>query len=77
MFKIHTVHDNLLLCNVQGYFPTSFKETPELVWENVGVFKEGGLSEETKIIQKNTVHGKVIRLCNLLITVPINILRES
>ena len=31
MYKIHTIHDNTLLCNVQGYFKTSFKETPETV----------------------------------------------
>ena len=77
LYKIHTVHDNLLLCHEQGYFEHAYKETPELNWGHVGVFKEGGISDETKIIYKSQVHGKIIRICNLLITVPINILRES
>ena len=77
MYKIQTVQDNLLICNEQGYFNTCFKETPELNWKEVGVFKEGGLSDEIISINKLEVNGKVIRICGLLITVPINILRES
>ena len=77
LYKIHTVHDNMLLCFKQGYFPTSFKETPELSWHNVGVFKIGGLSDDTEIVYKFKVHGKVIQISNLFITVPINVLRES
>ena len=77
MYKIFQVHQNLLLCNEQGYFPTSYKETPEITWKNVGVFKEGGISDEIVTINKIQVHRKVIRLCQLLITIPINILRES
>ena len=77
LYKINTIHDNLLLCNRQGYFNTTFKETPELQWNTVGVFKEGGISDETEIVNKYRVTGKVIRICNLLITVPINVLRES
>ena len=77
LYKIHTVHDNLLPCHIQGYFPISFIETPELLWEKVGVFKEGGISEETKIVYKSRVHGKVIRVLNLLLTVPINVLRDK
>lgn len=76
-YKIYNIHENLLLCNQQGYFVQNYKETPEIHWQNVGVFKEGGMSEETKIIYKSQVHGKVIKICDLLITVPINILRES
>ena len=77
MYKIHTVHENLLLCNKQGYFPTHFRETPDIQWNSVGVFKEGGISEETEIVYSSQVHGKIVQICNLLITVPINILRES
>ena len=77
MYKINTVHDNLILCNKQGYFKKCFKETPELKWSNVGVFIEGGISDEIETVYKHEIHGKVIRLCQLLITVPINILRES
>ena len=77
MYKIHTVHNNMLLCHEQGYFEHAFKEAQEISWKTVGVFKEGGLSEETITLQKLQIHGKVIRVCGLLITVPINMLRES
>ena len=77
MYKIHTVHDNTLLCYEQGFFKYAMKETPEINWETVGVFKEGGISEETVTLNELQIHGKVIRVCSLLITVPINILRES
>ena len=77
IYKIHTIHENLFLCHKQGYFQTSYRETPEIEWKSVGVFKEGGLSEETYPINKCFVHGKVVRVCGLLITVPINVLRES
>ena len=77
MYKIVTIHDNLLICNEQGYFRKNYKETPEINWNAVGVFKEGGLSEDLVSLNKNQIDGKVIRLCHLLITVPINILRES
>ena len=50
MYKIHSIHENLLLCHEQGYFQTTYKETPELNWKNVGEFKEGGLSEESTSI---------------------------
>ena len=73
-YIIHTVHDNLLLCYKQGHFEHKFKETPEINWSSVGVFKEGGISDETEIVHKGRVHGKAIRICDLLITVPINVL---
>ena len=76
MYKIYTVHENLLLCNEQGYFEISYKETPEISWKNIGVFKEGGISDEIVSLNKQEIHGKVIRVCNMLITIPINILRE-
>ena len=77
MYKIHTIHENLLLCNEQGYFEKKFRETPEINWKSVGVFKEGGISEDTVTLNKLQVHGKVLQICKLLITVPINVLRES
>ena len=52
MYKIHTVHENTLLCNAQGYFPTNFRETPEINWVSVGVFKEGGTGEDTITLNK-------------------------
>ena len=58
LYKIYAVHDNLLLCHPQGYFKHQYKETPEINWGNVGVFKEGSLGVETKIVQKKKSTGK-------------------
>ena len=77
MYKIFEINDNVLFCNPQGFYPVSFQETPELAWESVGVFKEGGISDDHVTILKHQVQGKVIRVLNLLITCPINVLRES
>ena len=77
MYKIHTIHDNLLLAYEQGFFKKKFNETPELNWNSVGVFKEGGLSDNSVTLTKQQIQGKVVQVCQLLITVPINVLRET
>ena len=77
MYKIQSIAGNMLLCHPQGFFPITFPETPEITWNDVGVFKRGGISETIVTIPKQNVNGKVIIISNLLITCPINILRES
>ena len=77
MYKIISVNGNVLTCHPQGYFKVSFPETPELNWSEIGVFKLGGISEAIKHVHKCQISGKVIMVSNLLITCPINILRES
>lgn len=76
-FKIMSVDkDNLECCKV-GKYPTIFPETPTLNWEKIGVFEAGGISEETIQINKKDVCGKVIKVNNLFITCPTNVLREK
>ena len=76
MYKICETQGNILICRQQGYYPVVYKETPEISWETVGVYKEGGLSDDNVFVLKQHVCGKVLRVLNLLITCPINVLRE-
>lgn len=60
-----------------GNFPVKFAETPTLNWSKVGVFKAGGIGTDSINIQKNEVAGKVMKVKNLLITCPNNVLLEK
>ena len=76
-FKIINVHENSLECHPVGKFEKHFPETPKLQWKDVGVFKAGGVGIEKFTIPKAAVAGKVIRVKNLFITCPNNVLREK
>lgn len=64
-------------CNIQGRIAIDFPEANELDWGSIGVFKEGATGSEIVEIDRNTIHGKVMKVCSLLITCPKNILREN
>ena len=51
--------------------------TPEYDWSTVGVFKVGAKSEETKIVKREEVKGKVLKVLGYLITCPLNVLHEQ
>ena len=77
MYKIIKITASSVLCKPQGRFDLTFKETPELKWGKVGVFKKGGIGATEKYISINEIKGKVISVTNYLITCPINVLREK
>ena len=54
-----------------------FEETPNLNWDLVGVFQEVSIETEVKNISQKYVAGKLIRVDNLLITCPNNVLDEK
>ena len=76
-FKILSIDNDHLTCYKVGKYVTSFPETPTLKWEKVGVFKAGGISDEVVTVHRADVAGKVIRVDNLFITCPNNVLREK
>lgn len=76
-FKINAVEDNTMQCYKVGKYEKTFPETPTLNWPNVGVFEAGGLSDEIVTIERNEIKGKVLRVDNLFITCPINVLEEK
>lgn len=77
MYKIVKVKDDILVCQKQGRYPTTFPEMPNLNWAQVGVYKRGALSPELIQIKKEDVSGKVIIVKDLLMTCPNNVLREK
>ena len=78
-FKIIKVNpDGTLTCNPQGrhLFETE-KLAKELKWEKVGVFRVGPHSTEEVILTRDILHGKVLKVNDLFITCPNEVLREQ
>ena len=75
-YKIMSIQDDNFECKSVGKYEAAFTETPTLNWSKVGVFRAGGISEENHYIQKENVSGKVIKVDNLFITCPNNVLEE-
>ena len=71
------INENEFLCNEQGMFNYRMPLVPDYNWSSVGVFKQGPISEEVKIIKTKDIHGKVMKVQNLLITCPLNVLHEN
>ena len=77
MFKIVDIIEDDLICNKIITSECSFEEA-DLPWKTVGVFELGEIDETEFIeVDKNEVSGKVILVNDLLITCPLNILREK
>ena len=77
IYKIQSIQNNDFICNQMGNHPVDMPCTSMLNWSSVGVYRKGGLSSENIIVKRNQIDGKVIRVQNLLITCPANILREK
>ena len=80
-YKIVEMDDNdkdKFVCVKQGKFKFSNPLTPNLNWSDVGVYKLGPtLNEEQIIIHRNDICGKILKVDNLLITCPNNVLQEK
>ena len=76
-YKITEINDQDFVCNPIGIFPVKFPETPNLNWNSVGVFRQGGINESPTNIRKRNVAGKMISINKLFITCPNNVLREK
>ena len=55
----------------------AFKETPSLNWGKVGVFSDGNITNETVTIMKENVSGKCLKVNDLYLTCPNNVLEEK
>ena len=76
-YQILSIENDIFNCCVLQKFPTFFPETPTLNWEKIGVFQCGETTEQTLQISRNDVAGKIIKVKDLLITCPNNVLREK
>ena len=74
---IEIIDENSFLCNKHGKFRATFPLTPEYNWADVGVFKIGPMSEESCVVQKKDISGKVLSINGYFITCPINVLLEQ
>lgn len=80
MYKIIKKDENnskQLHCHVQGNIEIEFSDANDVDWKTVGVFKEGATGSDIVIISEENIHGKVLKVCSLLITCPINVLNEN
>ena len=76
-YKIVSIEENEFECNVVEKSEAMFQETPTLNWGKVGVFKYGEIKDEVEIVQRHNIAGKLIKVKDLLITCPINVLEEK
>ena len=77
MYKIVDLIGDDLICNKIITSECSFEDA-DLPWKTVGVFEFGEIDETQFIeVDKNEVSGKVILVNDLMITCPLNILREK
>ena len=71
------INENEFLCNEQGIFHYKTHLVQDYNWSSVGVFKQGPISEEKQKIETRNIQGKVMKVNNLLITCPLNVLHEN
>ena len=69
--------DGSFQCSEQGRFQYQCPLTPDINWSNVGVFKKGPSSSTLTKIKQCDIHGKFLKINDLLITCPINVLTEQ
>ena len=74
---IKIIDQNTFQCNRNGKFKATFPLAPEYDWSKVGVYKVGPMSEESCMIQKKNISGKVLKVNGYFITCPINVLVEQ
>lgn len=77
IYQVTNIDNDDITCNKVGMYPAQFKETPEIDWSTVGVFRKGGVSSQESVIQSSEIEGKVLNVGKYLITCPINVLHEK
>ena len=75
--KIVHIESDTFYCNNIEKLEATFPEIPTLNWSKVGVFTAGQINQEITIVEKEDIAGKIMRVDNLLITCPINVLEEK
>lgn len=76
-YKIREVRAQYVLCTEIGKKQKKFKELPSYDFSKVGIYGKGLESDQIVKIYQKDIHGKVLKIDDLLITCPNNILREK
>lgn len=69
--------DRSFQCTEQGRFPYVCSLTPDIDWSTVGVFKQGPSNLNENTIKLCEISGKVLKVKDLLLTCPLNVLKEQ
>lgn len=77
IYKIINKSEETLTCQNIKTKEKIFEETPTLKWSKVGVLEDSNEIGDTVEFQTNTIHGKVVKIDDLLLTFPNNLLRET
>ena len=77
VYKVNNIENDSFSCNKIGQYPVHYNQTPNLNWSTVGVFRRGGISSDTNIVNSSEIAGKVLTVGKYLITCPINVLKEK
>ena len=77
LYKIMKIHDNTMTCVKIKTCNVSFPGASTLNWKKVGVFRLDEITNETVTIKPEDIDGKVIKINDVLLTCPINILDEK
>ena len=77
-FKIvEKLDENSFMCNPQGRFTFRNEILKDIKWEKIGVFTVGPYNNDLIKINRNQIHGKVIKVNNFFVTCPNNVLQEK
>ena len=76
-FVITEIQENEFICKRHGKFEFKSELLPNLDWKTIGVFRRGPIGSVIYNVPKNDVKGKAISVSNMLVTCPINVLRET
>ena len=77
LYKINHISENEFNCVKIKTDDISFAGATSLPWKKVGVFKLNEITNESVKINPNNVAGKIVKVKNVLLTCPINILDEK
>ena len=77
MYKINHISETEFDCFKIKTENITFPGATSLPWKKVGVFKFNEVTSESVKINPNTVAGKIIKVNDVLLTCPINILDEK
>ena len=76
-YVINEINEGVYTCRRQGRFEFKSSLIPNYDWKSVGVFKRGPVGSKIFHINENEIKEKGIYVLNMLVTCPINVLRES
>ena len=77
IYEVIDVNEETLACLKYETLCTFPEVSPKLQWNQVGVYKIGGKETEQKIIQKEKIDGKVLKIAEYFVTCPTSILNEK